>query len=127
MNYKNIIIILIVIIIIGALSFVYVSLNSHDLKLEMVSNSTLQNGDSVEVVLKDSYRNVYSGEDVEIKVLDDSGWPTKDIVVTDEDGIARMQLFSLENGNYTVHATYNGTLFNSPASSVNTLVIDDGY
>jgi len=87
----------------------------------------LQNGDYVEVQLKDNYRNVYPNETIDIKILDDSGWANKYSVVTDENGVASVQLQTFENGNYTVHADYNGTLFLTKSNSVSNLQIDDGY
>ena len=61
------------------------------------------NGDSVVIVLKDEYRNVYPDEKVHIKILDDSGWADNYDVVTDANGQASVQLSAFENGNYTIH------------------------
>ena len=36
------------------------------------------------------------------------------------------EINSLENGNYTVHTTFNGTMFLTKAKSVSDLAIDDG-
>ena len=83
-------IILILIIVIGA--FVFIQSNSHNTKVEVISNSTLMNGDSVVIVLKDEYRNVYPDEKVHIKILDDSGWADNYDVVTDANGQASVQL-----------------------------------
>ena len=117
--------ILILIIVIGA--FVFIQSNSHNTKVEVISNSTLMNGDSVVIVLKDEYRNVYPGESVHIKILDDSGWANNYDVVTDDQGEASVVLETYENGNYTIHTNYNGTLFNKAYHGVDSLVIDDGY
>ena len=118
-------IILILIIVIGA--FVFIQSNSHNTKVEVISNSTLMNGDSVVIVLKDEYRNVYPDEKVHIKILDDSEWADNYDVVTDANGQASVQLSAFENGNYTIHTNYNGTLFNKPYHGVDSLVIYDGY
>ena len=118
-------IILILIIVIGA--FVFIQSNSHNTKVEVISNSTLMNGDSVVIVLKDEYRNVYPDEKVHIKILDDSGWADNYDVVTDNEGEASVVLSTYENGNYTIHTNYNGTLFNKEYHGVDQLVIDDGY
>ena len=126
-NAKTVVvpIILILIIVIGA--FVFIQSNSHNTKVEVISNSTLKNGDSVEIVLKDEYRNVYPDEQVHIKILDDSGWGNNYDVVTDDLGRASVVLTTYNNGNYTVHTNYNGTLFNKEYHGVDSLVIDDGY
>ena len=127
MENKQIIIAAIVIIVIIAIgSFVYISANSHNTKIEVLSNGTLKNGDFITVLLTDEYRNVYPNEVVDIKVLDDSGWAHKYQVTTDEEGQGSAEIITLENGNYTVHCNYNGTLFNKQSKTVTNLVIDDG-
>ena len=117
----------IAVIIVAVASFAYISANSHNTKIEVLSNSTLKNGDVIEFVLTDDYRNVYPGETVDVKILDDSGWANKYQAVTDDDGKATVELITFENGNYTVHCNYNGTLFNKQTKSVTPLTIDDGY
>lgn len=124
-NLVILIIIIVLIIVIGA--FFFIQSNSHNTKVEVISNSTLKNGDVVQIVLKDEYRNVYPEETVYIKILDDSGWANNYDVVTDEEGEASVVLQTYENGNYTIHTNYNGTLFNKPYHGVDQLVIDDGY
>ena len=127
MNTKNIVIVVIVILIIVVGAFFFIQANSHNTKVEVISNSTLKNGDMVQVVLNDEYRNVYPGEHIHIKILDDSGWANNYDVVTDEEGEASVVLSTFENGNYTIHTNYNGTLFNKAYHGVDSLVIDDGY
>ncbi|WP_405290520.1 hypothetical protein [Methanobrevibacter sp.] len=117
-------VVLIVIIAIGA--FIYVSSNTHNTKIEVLSNGTLKNGDYVTVMLTDEYRNPYPNETLYVKVLDDSGWPHKYEVKTDSEGQGSVQLMTLENGNYTIHCSYNGTLFNKASSCVKPLQINDG-
>ena len=119
------VVVIILVIIIGA--FLFIQANSHNTKVDVISNSTLKNGDNVQIVLTDEYRNLYSGEKVQIKILDDSGWANYYDVVTDNSGEASVALSTLDNGNYTIHTTYNGTLFNKAYHGVDSLVIDDGY
>lgn len=126
-NVKTITIGVIVILIIAVVGFVFIQANSHNTKVEVISNSTLKNGDVVQIVLKDEYRNVYPNEPVHIKILDDSGWADNYDVVTDDSGEASVVLSTFENGNYTIHTNYNGTLFNKAYHGVDSLVIDDGY
>ena len=127
MNLKAIVTVVIIILIILFGGFLFVQGNSHNTKVAVISNSTLKNGDAVQIVLTDEYRNVYPGEPVHIKILDDSGWANNYDVVTDNSGEASVVLSTYENGNYTVHSIYNGTLFNKPYHGVDELVIDDGY
>ena len=127
MDKKKLAIYAIVIIIIAAIgSFIYISANSHNTKVEVTSNATLQNGKFVEILLTDEYRNVYPGEKVDVKILDDSGWANKYQVTTDDNGEASVELITFENGNYTIHCQYNGTMFNHPYKSTDNLVINDG-
>ena len=118
-------VVIILIIAIGA--FAYVSANTHNTRIECLSNSTLKNGDYVEIVLKDEYRNVYPDQNIDIKILDDSGWANKYNATTDSSGQANIALEGLENGNYTVHANFNGTMFLSSSKTVSDLEIYDGY
>lgn len=124
---KAILIAVIAIVIVAVLSFAYISGNSHNMKITVVSNETLKSGDSIEMLLTDDYRNVYPGEVIDVKILDDSGWANKYQAKTDENGKATVELVTYENGNYTVHCNYNGTLFNKETKTVAPLVIDDGY
>ena len=117
--------IVILIIVVG--SFMFISANSHNTKIEVLNNGTLKNGDFISIMLTDEYRNPYPNEVVDIKVLDDSGWAHKYQVTTDNEGEGSVELMALENGNYTVHCNYNGTLFNKESKTVANLVIDDGY
>lgn len=124
---RKIIVAIIIIAIAAFISFAYISANSHNTKIEVLSNETLKNGDSVELILTDDYRNVYPNEVVDVKILDDSGWANKYQVTTDENGKGSFELVTFENGNYTVHCDYNGTLFNKQTKTVAPLTIDDGY
>lgn len=127
MNFKGIITVIVILLIIAVGAFMFIQANSHNTHVEVVSNSTLKNGDSVQIVLKDDYRNVYPNEEVHIKILADNGWGNNYDVVTDNQGEASVVLSTYENGNYTIHTNYNGTLFNKEYHGVDQLVIDDGY
>lgn len=127
MDTKKLIVGIIVILIIAIVTFSFISANTHTSKIQVVSNSTLKNGDSFEVVLKDDYKNVIPNQVIDFKILDDSGWATKYNATTDETGHAYIQLIALENGNYTVHSTFNGTMFLTNTKTVSELNIDDGY
>lgn len=127
MKSKTIITVVIIILVILIGAFLFIQANSHNTKVDVISNSTLKNGDKVQIVLTDEYRNLYPGEKVQIKILDDSGWANYYDVVTDNSGEASVALSTLDNGNYTIHTTYNGTLFNKAYHGVDSLVIDDGY
>ena len=124
---QTIIAAIVVIVIIAVVAFAFISANSHNTKIEVLSNGTLKNGDLFTIMLTDEYRNPYPNEVVDIKILDDSGWAHKYQVTTDEEGQGAVEILTLENGNYTVHCNYNGTMFNKESRSVTNMVIDDGY
>ena len=128
MKAKSLLILIIIVVLIVAMgAFILIQSNSHNTKVEVISTSTLKNGDMVQIVLKDEYRNVYPNENVHIKILDDSGWADNYDVVTDNEGQASVVLAGFDNGNYTIHTNYNGTLFNKAYHGVDNLIIDDGY
>lgn len=127
MNSKSIAVLIVIILIIAIGAFIFIQSNSHNTKVDVISNSTLKNGDAIQIVLTDDYRNVYPGESIHIKVLDDSGWADNYDVVTDNQGEASVVLSTFDNGNYTIHTNYNGTLFNKAYHGVNQLTIDDGF
>lgn len=123
---KTIIIAFVVIILIAVGAFAYISANSHNTKIDVLSNETLKNGASVRIMLTDEYRNAYPGEIVYIKILDESGWAHKYEVKTDDMGEGSVELQGFDNGNYTLHCNFNGTMFNKPSHSLTNLNINDG-
>ena len=127
MKLKNIIIVVIIILVIVVGVFSYINLNSHNTKIEVISNSTLKNGDFITLVLKDNYRNVFPDEKVDVKLLNDVGQAYKYTITTDGEGEASIELLGMENGNYTIHCEFNGTMFLSNSKIVSNLEINDGY
>jgi hypothetical protein len=118
-------IIVVVIILVG--SFAFISLNTKETKIDLTCNDTIQNGDYITVQLKDFYRNAIPGQVIDLKILDDSGWAHKYNVTTDEMGRGYIQVLGLDNGNYTVHADYNCTLFLKESHTNFAFAIDDVY
>lgn len=123
---KKIKILIVALFLIGIGAYLYISANSYDTMIEVTSSPKLKNGESFSVILKDKYRNVYPNEVINVKILDDSGWANYFNATTDETGQASVLLKGMENGNYTVHANFNGTLFLHKSKSVNSLEINDG-
>lgn len=115
------------ILIISVLAFAYISMNTSDTKIEIVCNDTIKNGDYITVQLKDLYRNVIPGQIIDLKILDDSGWAYKYNVTTDDLGRGYIQIEGLDNGNYTVHANFNGTMFLRESHTNFAFKVDDGY
>ncbi|AMD17390.1 hypothetical protein TL18_04765 [Methanobrevibacter sp. YE315] len=118
---------IIAIMVVSIVAFAYISMNTTETKVEIDCNTTIMNGDYIGVILKDNYRNVIPGQVVDLKILDDSGWAHKFNVTTDEFGRGYIQIQGFDNGNYTVHATFNGTVFLKESHSNKAFKIDDGY
>ena len=128
MDIKKIAVIAVIAVLIVAVgAFAYISMNKTDTKIDIICNGTTKNGDYISVVLKDNYRNVIPDQVIDLKILDDSGWAHKYNVTTDDLGRGYIQLVGFDNGNYTVHATFNGTMFLKESHSNMAFQIDDGY
>ncbi len=127
MDIKRIAIIAAVILVVAIAAFAYISMNTTETKIDINANSTLQNGGYIYIQLKDNYRHEIPDQIVDLKILDDSGWAHKYNVTTDEVGRGYIQVAGLENGNYTIHANFNGTLFLKASHSSFSFKIDDGY
>ncbi|WP_405267850.1 hypothetical protein [Methanobrevibacter sp.] len=117
----------IAIIVVSILAVGYISMNTAHTRVAITCNETIKNGDYITVQLKDDYRNVIPDQVIDLKILDDSGWAYKYNVTTDELGRGYIQVLGLENGNYTVHANFNGTLFLKESHSNFAFAVDDGY
>lgn len=127
MDLKKVIIALVIIIlIVGIAAYGFIAVNSADTKIEITVNSPAKNGDNITLQLKDSYRKVYPDQSIDVKILDDSGWAHKYTVTTDSDGCGYVPIETLDNGEYTVHVDFNGTMFLSKSSSFTTFTVDDG-
>ena len=114
-------------IVLSIFSLAYISMNTRDTKLTIICNETIKNGDYISVQLKDVYRNEIEGQTVDLKILDDAGQAEKYNVTTDEMGRGYIQVLALENGNYTVHANFNGTLLLKESHDNWAFAVDDGY
>ena len=123
---RKIKILAVVILVLAIGTYIFISTNSHDTKLDVTSNDTLKNGEYLTIVLKDDFRNVYPGQVIDVKILDDSGWANHYNATTDENGAIKILLEGMDNGNYTVHSNFNGTLFLHPSKSVTSLQMNDG-
>lgn len=127
MDIKKIAIIAAVILVVAIAAFAYISMNTTETKIDINANSTIQNGGYIYIQLKDVYRHEIPDQVVDLKILDDSGWAHKYNVTTDEVGRGYIQLAGFDNGNYTVHANFNGTLFLKGSHNSLSFRIDDGY
>lgn len=127
MDSKKIAIIVGIILIIGIVSFAYISLNTQETKIDITTEDTISNGDIITVQLKDLYRKGIPDQVIDVKILDESGWAHNYNATTDEFGSGQIQILGLENGNYTAHANFNGTLFLKESKSQVSFEVNDGY
>lgn len=123
---KKVLAIVIAVLVIAVGAYLFISVNSQETMISVTSASTLKNGDFFTVVLKDNYRNVYPGQVIDVKILDETGWAHHFNATTDEKGQANILIQGMENGNYSVHSQFNGTMFLHPSKSVDSLEINDG-
>ncbi len=127
MDSKKIAIAVSIILIIAIVAFAYISLNTQETKVEIIAQNTIKNGDIITVQLKDLYRNGIPDQVIDLKILDDSGWAHNYNATTDKLGIGQIQILGLENGNYTAHAKFNGTLFLKESTNQVSFELNDGY
>ena len=108
---KNQIIIIALIVVIVALLVGVVSMmpnfSKHDTNLSFESNSTLSEGDSVMVKLKDANGKALSNQTVNVTISDQNKASDYHSVVTDENGTGTLKI-DKSAGNYTVTVIYGG-------------------
>lgn len=124
---KTAIIAIIAIVLVAMIGLIYISTSSANTKININCNDTLQNGEYILFELKDDYRHPIPNQILDLKILDDSGWAYKYNVTTDDLGRGYIQLAGFDNGNYTVHANFNGTLLLKESHENRAFKIDDGY
>lgn len=106
-----IIIIIAVILAIFAVSSLFVIKES---QIEIISNDTVHNGDSINIKLSDIDGNPLSNELVKIVMMDNKGKRQSYSITTDSNGIADTTVANKDPGRLTINATFEGNeKFNS--------------
>ena len=106
-----IIIIIAVILAIFAVSSLFVIKES---QIEIISNDTVHNGDSINIKLSDIDGNPLSNESVKIVMMDNKGKRQSYSITTDSNGIADTTVANKDPGRLTINATFEGNeKFNS--------------
>ena len=105
---KIIIIALIVIIIILTISIFSIMLhdNKQDSKIIIKANSTIYQGDTIDIVLTDSNNNPLSNKTVIVNITGENNFNDY-MIKTDSRGIGKLKINNTE-GNYTINCTFNG-------------------
>ena len=99
---------LILLIIIAGVMMLSPSFSKGDAVINVLSNSTLYDGDFFSISLTDIDGNPLAGQTVNITIIDANGGLNHQQVTTDEMGNGILQLNGLTAGVYTVNITYGG-------------------
>lgn len=113
-------IISLVIIIIAVLLAIFAVSSLFGIKesqIEIISNDTVHNGDSINIKLSDIDGNPLSNESVKIVLMDNKGKRQSYAITTDSKGIADTAIANKDPGRLTINATFEGNeKFNSTYS-----------
>lgn len=121
MNRNVIIAILVVIIIAAGAAFIFSQNAKTNTQLTIVNNETFQNGEELQVVLKDAQGNAISGQTVNITFDNE-----KYSVVTDQNGKGYLLFGGETAGQYDVNATYSGNdKYEGCSAKVTVTITDD--
>lgn len=123
---KNIIIgsLLVVLLTMGG-AFALSNNGKVNTEVNFLSNSNLNNGDTIEILLKDVNGNPLSEQN--IAILYESNGNTEDYhIITDSEGKAYLTLTDEPSGEHKVTIKYDGDDKYNPCTSEETIVINEG-
>jgi hypothetical protein len=118
---KNIIIAIIVVIIIAAAAAFVFGVGKTQTQISIVNNETFQNGEQVEIVLKDAQGNAIAGQSIEITFKGNE----KLTVTTDNNGKGYLLISSESAGKADVEAKYAGNDKYAGCTAKETITITD--
>lgn len=123
MNNKIIIGVLLVIIVALAIGIIFsFNQSKESTVLSIVSNSTVYEGDSIEVKLTDLNNTSLSGKMINISVVNNNSTVISVSNITDNEGCVKLKLNCTE-GNYTVNCSFAGDEnYTSNSTSENLIV-----
>ena len=126
---EKIIMILVAVIVVLAVVLGVMFMQSADAKkradLEIISNDTLNEGDSLSLQLNDENKNAISNEWINVKINDSNGkLAVNKTVKTNSKGKAKLDL-DLESGNYAVAVGYAGNENYTCDNATQELAIND--
>ena len=126
---KNLIIAILVIIIVAVVGFSVFGSGSGngktDTQINFLSETTLQNGDQIQIELKDAQGNVLANEIINFS-YQANGVEEKYSVVTNADGKAFLALSNEDAGDHQVTVSYGGNDKYNPCTATQTITITDG-
>ncbi|MDO5849066.1 MAG: carboxypeptidase-like regulatory domain-containing protein [Methanobrevibacter sp.] len=111
MNNRNAIIIAAIIIVVAiAASMIILNYDTaKETNIEIVSNTSLYDGDTISLKLTDEDGKPVAGENITLKFKDSKGWTNEVEVRTNDQGTADYTVSSMEPGNYTLECVYSGS------------------
>ncbi len=109
MDKNNMVIIALIVVILALLVGMFAMANhaKEDTKIAITGNSTLHEGDSIDVKLTDLNGTPLSNQTINITITDKNNTGYYYSVVTNEKGVGKLKLDKSE-GNYTVNCTFGG-------------------
>jgi hypothetical protein len=127
---KNLIIAILVIVIIGIAAFMVFSHNGTtdskiNTQMNMLSGSSLQNGEQIQFELKDEKGNALSGQMVDIGFTDGAGNNETFKIVTDANGKGYLEIENEDAGSHNFTAVYAGNGNYSGSTLTETITIED--
>lgn len=126
MNFKNILIVILIVVVLAVLgTIVFSQVNSDiDTQINFLSGNALNSGDNVTFELKDVQGNPLANENVNIKYTKDNQTQTFTIT-TDSEGRGYLTLDGEEAGICTVIVNFEGDDKYNPSSATQSITIGD--
>jgi len=126
---KNIIIAILIVVIIAIVGIFVLNPGSGDGKINtqinFLSESSLQNGEQIQIELKDAQGNALANEIVNF-TYQANGQDEKYSVVTNNEGKAFLTLSNEDAGDHQVTVSYDGNDKYNPCTATQTITIADG-
>lgn len=118
-----IIIIIAVILAIFAVSSLF---GIKESQMEIISNDTVHNGDSINIKLSDIDGHSLSNESVKIVMMDNKGKRQSYSITADSNGIAYTTVANKDPGRLTINATFEGNEKFNSSNAVKLIKVREG-
>ena len=110
MNKNNIIILILIAIVLALLVGIIVTIpnaNKQDTNLIFNCNSTINEGDSIEIKLTDANGNAIANQTINVTISDNDKFSDYHSVITNENGVGILKL-DKSSGEYEITISFNG-------------------
>ena len=95
-------------------------------QMEIISNDTVHNGDSINIKLSDIDGHSLSNESVKIVMMDNKGKRQSYSITTDSNGIADTTVANKDPGRLTINATFEGNEKFNSSNAVKLIKVREG-